>query len=136
MANYNQRGSNIELVQFMREGHLNSVSTNEPQEDFSGLDNPECLDLFTNQDFFDFDEGIRRDFKPSNDAAPSSKPIEPTSATSMVGEFGSMDFGLGSGRSSLFFFLLLNSNIRSAAPWLCFLLRTWLDADPRLCLVH
>lgn len=111
MANYNHRGSNMELVQFMREGHLNSINTNEPQEDFSGLDNPEGLDLFTNQDFFDFDEGIRRDFKPNNDTAPSSKPVEPASATSMVGEFGSMDFGLGSGRSPLVFFLLLNSKI-------------------------
>ncbi|KAF3766062.1 hypothetical protein M406DRAFT_106078 [Cryphonectria parasitica EP155] len=96
MANFNRRATNLDLVQFMREGHLNTINTNEPQEDFSGLENSEGLDLFTNQDFFDFDEGIRRDFKPNADSAPSTKPAESTSATPIVGEFGSMDFGLGS----------------------------------------
>lgn len=114
MANFNQRGANI--AQFMREGHLNTISMGEPQEDYSALDAPENLDVFMTQDFFDFDEGVRKDFKPSDDAAPSTKPApgEPASATSMVGDFPSLNFtSMGSGRS---WFFLISTSVPCFAP--------------------
>ncbi|KAG8160286.1 hypothetical protein KVR01_009822 [Diaporthe batatas] len=91
MANYGRQGSH--LAQFMRE-QLNTVSTSEPEEDFTSLDN---LDLFANTQFFDFDSQTQTDFKPAADSPPSSK-AEPTSATSTIpGEFGGMDFNMNNG---------------------------------------
>ncbi|POS72031.1 basic region leucine zipper [Diaporthe helianthi] len=91
MANYGRQGSN--LAQFMRE-QLNTVPTSEPEEDFTSLDN---LELFTNAQFFDFDSQTQTDFKPTAESPPSSKP-EPTSAASTIpGEFGSMEFSMNNG---------------------------------------
>lgn len=102
MANYGRNGGNVS--QFMRE-HLNTVHTNEPQEDFSFETD---LDLFTNTSFVDFDTGVQTDFsqpapKPGS-ASPTSSKAEPQSATStMMGEFGSMDF-INSGKDKTPFF--------------------------------
>lgn len=94
MASYGRNGTN--LSQFMRE-NLNTVHTNEPPEDFNFETD---LELFTNTNFHDFDTGVQTDFsqpapKPgSGPTSPaSSKQTEPQSATStMMGEFGAMDF--------------------------------------------
>lgn len=73
--------------QFMRE-QLNTVHS-EPQEDYSALD--QDLSLFTNTTFHDFDTGAQIDFKADESPA---KPAagEPASTTSMMGEYGEMDF--------------------------------------------
>lgn len=92
MANFGRNGAN--LSQFMRE-NLNTVHTSEPQEDFNFEAD---LDIFTNTSFVDFDTGVQTDFsqsvpKPGSSSPASSKQTEPQSATStMIGEFGGMDF--------------------------------------------
>lgn len=93
MANYRRQGSN--LAQFMRE-QLNVAPSTEPEEDFSNIDN---LDLFATTQFFDFDTQTQPDFKPAAADSPASSKPEPTSAAStMPGEFGSMDFNMNNGR--------------------------------------
>lgn len=104
MTSYGRNGAN--LSQFMRE-QLNTVHTNEPQEEF-GFDAD--LDLFTNTSFVDFDTGVQTDFsqptpKPSSASPASTKQAEPQSATSMIGEFGAMDF-MNPGRSNCFLRLI------------------------------
>lgn len=95
MASFNRRGTNL-TSQFMRE-QLNAIRTNEPQEDFSALE-PDNFELFTTTSFFDFDTGAQTDFKP-DDSPPTSKPgqtsqpaTQPTSATSIMGDYEPMEF--------------------------------------------
>lgn len=92
MANFARNGTN--LSQYMRE-NLNTVHTNEPQDDYNYETD---LELFTNTNFVDFDTGVQTDFsapapKPGSASPTSSKTTEPQSATStMMGDFGVMDF--------------------------------------------
>lgn len=106
MANFGRNGGN--LSQFMRE-NLNTVHTNEPQEDFNFEAD---LDLFTNTSFVDFDTGVQTDFsqpapKPGS-TSPTSSKAEPQSATSttMIGEFGAMDF-MNPGKDETFSLFIL-----------------------------
>lgn len=102
MANYGRNGAN--LSQFMRE-NLNTVHTNESQEDFNFEAD---LGLYTNTNFVDFDTGVQTDFsqpapKPGSSSPASSKQTEPQSATStMIGEFGTMDF-INTGKNASIF---------------------------------
>lgn len=114
MANYGRNGAN--LSQFMRE-NLNTVHTNESQEDFNFEAD---LDLFTNTSFVDFDTGVQTDFsqpapKTGSASPTSSKQTEPQSATStLMGEFGAMDF-MNPGKNNLSFPVYLH--FEEVAPY-------------------
>lgn len=98
--------------QFMRE-QLNAVHS-EPQEDYSALD--QDLSLFTNTTFHDFDTGAQIDFKADDSPAPL-KPSEPASATSMMGDYGDMDFlNTPAGGSWLPFYSRMHPMLLSHAP--------------------
>ncbi|CAN8103453.1 unnamed protein product [Discula destructiva] len=87
MANYTRRAQN-DISQFLREGNLNSVHASEPQEDFTLADGE--LDVFMTKEFIDFDTGLPTDFKA--DSPPATKPGEPASAASVLGDYGNIDY--------------------------------------------
>ena len=91
MANYNgRRGPNVS--QYLRE--LNAMPSDTPVEERFPLDDE--LALFTNTQFFDFESGQTTDFQPppgkSESDTQSTRPEEPSSATSVIGDFPGMDF--------------------------------------------
>lgn len=98
MANYTRRAAN-DVSQFLREGGLNSVHADEPQDDYPLPDAD--LDLFMNREFIDFDTGLSTNFKADSPTAP--KTGEPVTAPTTVPDFGGMDF-MSTGRFTYFFF--------------------------------
>lgn len=92
MANYSgRRGPNVS--QYLRE--LNAMPSDTPVEERFPVGDDE-LALFTNTQFFDFESGQTTDFqpppgKPDSDTQ-STRPEEPSSAASAIGEFSSLDF--------------------------------------------
>lgn len=87
--NYSGRGYVSELNKIHLEPQL--------EEDFSAFDDG-SLDIFTSATFPDFDTGAHTDFhgpaKPGSDTA-VTKPADPTSATSVLTDFTTLDFPSG-----------------------------------------
>lgn len=93
MANYTRRAAN-DVSQFLREGGLNSVHADEPQDDYPLPDAD--LDLFMNREFIDFDTGLSTNFKADSPTVPKAgEPVTATTAattTTTVPDFGGLDF--------------------------------------------
>lgn len=113
MANYTRRAAS-DVSQFLREGGLNSVHADEPQDDYALPDAD--LDMFMNREFVDFDTGLSTNFKADSPTAP--KPGE------TVSDFGGMDF-MNTGRSNS-----TAQTVSHSATGSCLLLRDTLAICP------
>lgn len=74
----------------------------------------EDLHIFSNMEFTDFDTGRREDFNKA-DSPPGSKPGEPASATSLVEDYGGLDFSMGAAGMFCPTFLIRHVFVHSSA---------------------